>query len=66
MLFGEGFKENSPRLSKNKLQQIPLSDRTGTSNGTNFYGQIKLKNNFLAANPPDEFCTNGEKKRVHG
>ncbi len=39
----EGFKKNSPHSSKNKLQQIQLSDTTGTSNGTGFYGQMKLK-----------------------
>ncbi len=39
----EGFKKNSPYSSKNKLQQIQLSDTTGTSNGTGFYGQMKLK-----------------------
>ncbi len=43
MLFGEGFKKNCPHSSKNKLQQIQLSDTTGTSNGTGFYGQMKLK-----------------------
>ncbi len=40
----EGFKKNSPSSSKNKLQHIQLSDTTGTSNGTGFYGQMKLKN----------------------
>ncbi len=39
----EGFKKNYPCSSKNKLQQIQLSDTTGTSNGTGFYGQMKLK-----------------------
>ncbi len=39
----EGFKKNSPHSSKNKLQHIQLSDTTGTSNGTGFYGQMKLK-----------------------
>ncbi len=43
MLFG-GFQENSPSSSKNNLQHIQLSDTTGTSNGTGFYGQMKLKN----------------------
>ncbi len=37
----EGFKKNSPRSSKNKPQHIQLSDTTGTSNGTGFYGQMK-------------------------
>ncbi len=32
----EGFKKNCPHSSKNKLQQIQLSDTTGTSNGTGF------------------------------
>ncbi len=40
----EGFKKNYPHSSKNKLQHIQLSDTTGTSNGTGFYGQMKLKN----------------------
>ncbi len=64
----EGFKENSPHSSKNKLQQIQLSDTTGTSNGTGFNGQMKLKKSFLAENPPDEFSTNRDKKvpHVHG
>ncbi len=39
----EGFKKNCPHSSKNKLQQIQLSDMTGTSNGTGFYCQMKLK-----------------------
>ncbi len=39
----EGFKKNCPHSSKNKLQQIQLSDTTGTSNGTGFYCQMKLK-----------------------
>jgi len=34
----EGFKKNPPRSSKNKLQQIQLSDMTGSSNGTGFCG----------------------------
>ncbi len=49
--------------SKNKLQQIQLSDTTGSSNGTGFYGQMKLKKNrFLASNQTDEFSTNRSKK----
>ncbi len=36
----EGFKKNDPSSSKNKLQHIQLSDTTGTSNGTGFYGQM--------------------------
>ncbi len=59
----EGFKKNSPHSSKNKLQHIQLSDTTGTSNGTGFYGQMKLeKKSLLAANPPDGFGANRDKK----
>ncbi len=39
----EGFKKNYPSSSKNKLQHVQLSDTTGTSNGTCFYGQMKQK-----------------------
>ncbi len=39
----EGFKKHYPSSSKNKLQHIQLSDTTETSNGTGFYGQMKLK-----------------------
>ncbi len=45
-----GFQEKYPSSSKNKLQHIQLSDTTGTSNGTGFYGQMKQKRSFLAAN----------------
>ncbi len=45
----EGFKKNSPSSSKNKLQHIQLSDTTGTSNGTGFYGQMKLKNELFSS-----------------
>ncbi len=58
----EGFKENSPQSSKNKLQQIQLSDTTGTSNGTVFYGQMKLKKLLFGTNPPDEFSANRDKR----
>ncbi len=47
----EGFKKNSPHSSKNKLQQIQLSDTTGTSNGTGFYGQMKLKKELFGSKP---------------
>ncbi len=43
MLFGKVSRKNPPSSSKNKLQHIQLSDTTGTSNGTGFYGQLKLK-----------------------
>ncbi len=45
----EGFKKNSPHSSKNNLQHIQLSDTTGTSNGTGFYGQMKLKNELFSS-----------------
>ncbi len=45
----EGFKKNSPHLSKNKLQHIQLSDTTGTSNGTGFYDRMKLKNELFSS-----------------
>ncbi len=45
----EGFKKNSPSSSKNKLQQIQLSDMTVTSNGTGFYAQMKLKNELFSS-----------------
>ncbi len=47
----EGFKKNSPHSSKDKLQQIKLSDTTGTSNGTGFYGQMKLKKELFGSKP---------------
>ncbi len=43
----EGFKKNYPCSSKNKLQHIQLSDTTGTSNRTGFYGQMKLNKNEI-------------------
>ncbi len=47
----EGFKKNCPHSSKNKLQQIQLSDTTGTSNGTGFCGQMKLKKELFGSKP---------------
>ncbi len=44
----EGFKKKSPRSSKNKLQHIQLSDTTGTSNWTGFYGQMKQKHEVFS------------------
>ncbi len=50
-------------FQENKLQHIQLSDTTGTSNGTGFYGQMKLKKNcFLAANTQDGFGEHRDKK----
>ncbi len=45
----EGFKKNSPHSSKNNLQHILLTDTNGTSNGTGFYGQMKLKNELFSS-----------------
>ncbi len=45
----EGVKKNDPHSSKNNLQHIQLSDTTGTSNGTGFYGQMKLKKNIFSS-----------------
>ncbi len=39
----EGYRKNYPSSSKNNLQHFQLSDTTGTSNGTGFYGQMKQK-----------------------
>ncbi len=61
-VFWEDFKKKSPHSSKNKLQPIQLSDTTGTSNGTDFYGQMKLKNELLAANTQDGFGEHRDKK----
>ncbi len=58
----EGFKKNSPHSSKNNLQHIQLSDTTGTSNGTGFYGQMKLKMSFLTASTQDGFGEHRDKK----
>ncbi len=51
MLFGRVSRKNCPHSSKNKLQQIQLSDTTGTSNGTGFYCQMKLKNELFISKP---------------
>ncbi len=48
----EGFKKNVTCSSKNKLQHIQLSDISGTSNGTGFYGQMKLKNELFTSKHP--------------
>ncbi len=43
MLFGRASRkkqENKMLSPKNNLQHIQLSDTTGTSNGTGFYGQM--------------------------
>ncbi len=57
-----GFK-NYLSSSRNKLQHIQLSDTTGTSNGTGFYGQMKLKNVFFfTENTQDGFSEHRDKK----
>ncbi len=56
-----GFQEKCPSSSKNKLQHIQLSDTTGTSNWTGFYGQMKLMS-FLAANTQDGFGEHRDNK----
>ncbi len=43
MLFGRVSRKILLTHPQNKLQQIQLSDTTGTSNGTGFYCQMKLK-----------------------
>jgi len=58
----EGFKKNPLHSSKTKLQHIQSSNTTRTSKESGFYGQIRLKNIFLAANPPDGFGGNRDKK----
>ncbi len=45
----EGSKKKYPSSSKNKLQHIQLSDTTGTSNGTGFYGQMKQKKKLFCS-----------------
>ncbi len=61
MLFGRVSRKILLTL-QNNLQHIQLSDTTGTSNGTGFYGQMKLKNSFLAANTQDGFGEHRDKK----
>jgi len=62
-LFGRVSRKILLCTSKNKLQHIQLSDKTGTSNGTGFCGKMKQKkNSFLAANPPDGFGAHMDKK----
>ncbi len=46
-----GFQEKFSSLIQNKLQQIQLSDTTGTSNGTGFYCQMKLKKELFGSKP---------------
>ncbi len=43
------FQKKIPSSSKSKLQHIQLSDTTVTSNGTGFYGQMKLKNELFSS-----------------
>ncbi|OIC68025.1 hypothetical protein A7L55_18280 [Acinetobacter baumannii] len=56
----EGFKKNPLLSSRNNLQHIQLSDTTGTSNGTGFYGQMKLKKELFGSKPTRwVWCTHG-------
>ncbi len=56
----EGFKKDLPSSYKNNLQHIQLSDTTGTSNGTGFYAQMKLKNElFSSKHSRWVWCTQG-------
>jgi len=60
MLFGRVSRKNPPRSSKNKLQQIQVSDMTGSSNGTGFCGQIKLKKELFGSKHTRwVWCTQG-------
>ncbi len=62
MLFGRVSRKILLSHPKNNLQHIRLSDMTGTSNGTGFYGQMKLKNELLAANTQDGFGAHRDNK----
>ncbi len=46
-------------MNQEKLQHIQLSDITGTSNGTGFYGHIKLKHELFISK---HFGEHGDKK----
>ncbi len=58
----EGFKKNSPSSSKNNLQHIQLSDTTGTSNRTGFYGQIHSDHSFIHSFRAVKLANGGFKK----
>ncbi len=63
----QGFKQNSQSSSKNKLQHIQLSDMTGTSNGTGFYGQMKQKKMLFSSKQSKwVWCTQGLKSQLNG
>ncbi len=58
----EGLQKHSPSSYKNNLQHIQLSDTTGTTNGTGFYGQMKLKHElFSRKHSRWVWCTRGKK-----
>ncbi len=60
MLFGRVSRKILLTHPKNNLQHIQLSDTTGTSNGTGFYGQMKLKNElFSSKHSRWVWCTQG-------
>jgi len=55
-----GFQENPPRSTKNKLQQIQLSDMTGSSNDASFCSQVKLKKELFGSKHARlVWCTQG-------
>ncbi len=61
MLFGDGFKENSPHSSKNK-PAYSVVRHDWNFKWDWFIWSHETKNLFLVANPPDEFSTNRDKK----
>jgi len=62
MLFGRVSRKILLAHPKKKFQQVQLSDTTRSSIGAGFYGQIKRKKGFLAANPADVFGTNRDEE----
>ncbi len=62
MLFGRDSRKIILTHPKTISRHIQLSDTTGSSNGTGFYGQMKLKkNSVLAANTQDGFGEHKDK-----
>ncbi len=58
----EGFKKNSPRSSKKQTPASSVIRHDWNVNGTGFYGQMKQKMSFLAANTQDGFVAHRDKK----
>ncbi len=46
-----GFQEKLSSLIQRQTPANSVSDTTGTSNGTGFYGQMKLKKELLGSKP---------------